>query len=675
VIISFRLRLAGFLLLVGGLLLAGAGVVALGPALRGPATAAAVPTLADTGILTEWPLPPNRGPWQIKWDPARNLAWFAEGNHANPGLDQVASLDPATNVLREWGVINSGDYVHGTTLDRSGNLWFTAAFLPHIGRLQPDTNTLTEWQLDPAVAGVHGIAVDDIISTSVTVWFTERDQNTIGSLNPATGEYRRHEHPIAFSKPHSVMVAPDHSVWFVDTCGNRVGQLIPGDPDVWNLWQAPTSLAFCGPPDGVGPLFGLFVGTDFWYSEPKNGNLVRLNPATGVFSVFHVPNGTNTLITQINPDDAGNIFFPGMSSNRLGRLEPALATPTIVAAVPPTSVSRPAPAQATAVPVSAVYTPIVTQLTPATQVLTGTRATGIVQWTLPPIPTPVGGGREIGPARAWWGGGGFWVSEVTANQVARFAPYTSTPAATSTPAPTNTPPPSSTPPPSTTPAPSATPTPGCALSFNDVPAGYTFYPYVQWMACRGYVSGYPCGGPGEPCPGSYFRPGNNVTRGQLMKMEVNAAGWASTTPTTPTFEDVAAGSTFYDYIETGVSHGVINGYPCGQIPTEPCVGPANRPYFRPNNNITRGQLSKVIALGSAYPLPTPTTGTFEDVPPGSTFFSYVEAVVAHGIVGGYPCGGPGEPCQPPGNRPYYRPNNNGTRGQVSKFVTLANGGP
>ena len=251
--------------------------------------------MADTGILTEWPLPPNRGPWQLKWDAARNLVWFAEGNHADPGLDQVAALDPATNVLREWGVVNAGDYVHGTTLDRSGNLWYTGAVLPHIGRLQPDTNTLTEWQLDPAVTGVHGIAVDDIISTSVTVWFTERAQDTIGSLNPATGEYRRHLHPIAGAHPHSIVVAPDHSVWFVDSCTNDVGQLIPGNPDVWNLWPAPTAPSTCQPPFGVGLLFGLFVGPDFWYTEPVNGNVVRFQPATNTFNVYHVPNSNGAV--------------------------------------------------------------------------------------------------------------------------------------------------------------------------------------------------------------------------------------------------------------------------------------------------------------------------------------------------------------------------------------------
>ena len=51
------------------------------------------------------------------------------------------------------------------------------------------------------------------------------------------------------------------------------------------------------------------------------------------------------------------------------------------------------------------------------------------------------------------------------------------------------------------------------------------------------------------------------------------------------------------------------------------------------------------------------------------------SVAAQGIVVGYSCGGPLEPCVPPGNRPYFRPNNNATRGQVSKIVTIAYGGP
>jgi hypothetical protein len=103
---------------------------------------------------------------------------------------------------------------------------------------------------------------------------------------------------------------------------------------------------------------------------------------------------------------------------------------------------------------------------------------------------------------------------------------------------------------------------------------------------------------------------------------------------------------------------------------EPCIAPDNRPYFRPNNQITRGQLAKIVS-GAAGWTETPTGQTFEDVAPSSTFYLWIERMASHGIIGGYPCGGVGEPCIAPDNRPYFRPNNNATRGQMSKVAAGA----
>jgi hypothetical protein len=211
-------------------------------------------------------------------------------------------------------------------------------------------------------------------------------------------------------------------------------------------------------------------------------------------------------------------------------------------------------------------------------------------------------------------------------------------------------------------------------AFVDVPTRQPFYPYIQWLACRGIVGGYPCGGPGELCPGTYFRPNNNVTRGQTAKIVAEAAAFSEPIPSTQqTFADVAPGSTFHTWIERLAGRGLIGGYPCGGL-FEPCVAPANRPYFRPNANVTRGQLAKIVS-GAAGWTETPTGQTFADAPPGSTFYLWIERIASRGIVGGYPCGGPGEPCVAPPNRPYFRPNNNATRGQVAKVVTRAYGRP
>jgi hypothetical protein len=213
----------------------------------------------------------------------------------------------------------------------------------------------------------------------------------------------------------------------------------------------------------------------------------------------------------------------------------------------------------------------------------------------------------------------------------------------------------------------------CPIQFTDVPTTNTFYPFVRCLACRGIVQGYPCGGPGEPCgpgDGPYFRPYNPVTRGQAGKIVSESAGFTEPIPPSQwTFADVPYGSTFWLWVERLSSRGVMSGYPCGQVPNEPCDD-QNRPYFRPNAGATRGQLTKIVseARGFATAIP-PTQQTFADVVPGSTFWLYVERLLLNrpGVMAGYPCGSPGEPCDSE-NRPYFRPNNGVTRGQTSKIV-------
>jgi hypothetical protein len=97
------------------------------------------------------------------------------------------------------------------------------------------------------------------------------------------------------------------------------------------------------------------------------------------------------------------------------------------------------------------------------------------------------------------------------------------------------------------------------------------------------------------------------------------------------------------------------------------VPPGNRPYFRPGANATRGQLSKIVS--NAASITDPVSGQFyEDVPTTHTFYVEIMRLTDRGVMSGYACGGTGEPCVPPGNRPYFRPGANVTRGQSSKIV-------
>ena len=210
----------------------------------------------------------------------------------------------------------------------------------------------------------------------------------------------------------------------------------------------------------------------------------------------------------------------------------------------------------------------------------------------------------------------------------------------------------------------------CAIRFADVPAsgpGSTFYSFVRCLACRNIISGYQCGGAGEPCNGGndpYFRPGLNVTRGQISKMVALAANLAGPTGN-QIFEDVKPGSTFYDPIQQLASRGYIGGYPCGRVESEPCEA-GDRSYFRPGVNTTRGQLSKIVSETARF-VDAPGTQKFADVPEESPFFTWINRLANRGVISGYTCGGPGEACDAQ-SRPYFRPNDYVTRGQTAKIV-------
>ncbi|HEY0069439.1 MAG TPA: S-layer homology domain-containing protein [Chloroflexia bacterium] len=124
------------------------------------------------------------------------------------------------------------------------------------------------------------------------------------------------------------------------------------------------------------------------------------------------------------------------------------------------------------------------------------------------------------------------------------------------------------------------------------------------------------------------------------------------------FGDVPPDSPFYPYVRCLACRSIIGGYADGT--------------FGPNNEVTRGQLSKIVSNAADFS-EDHNGQTYQDVPPDSPFYIWVERLSSRSILGGYPCGGPGEPCIAPENLAYFRPNANSTRGQITKIVANAAG--
>ncbi|MDQ5823070.1 MAG: S-layer homology domain-containing protein [Chloroflexota bacterium] len=109
------------------------------------------------------------------------------------------------------------------------------------------------------------------------------------------------------------------------------------------------------------------------------------------------------------------------------------------------------------------------------------------------------------------------------------------------------------------------------------------------------------------------------------------------------FTDVPEGSTFYQYVQCLACKGILGGYSDGT--------------FRTNNDVTRGQLSKIVSNAAGFNEAV-SGQTFPDVAPDSPFYPFIERMVSRDIIGGYGDG-------------TFRPNNNATRGQISKIVSNA----
>ncbi len=250
-------------------------------------------------------------------------------------------------------------------------------------------------------------------------------------------------------------------------------------------------------------------------------------------------------------------------------------------------------------------------------------------WTYGPllgVPRYETGGAAVGNTVIAVGGVNNYGSQ--SNSVEQANVSVCSPPATSTPTPTNTP---------------SGPTPtGCANPFVDI-AGNIFYGAIHYLACANVING---------TDAMHYTPSGTATRGQFAKVVVLGFGTPFYTPGTPDFTDVPASNFAYLYIESGFHAGILSGFDQASCTAH---GVAYHCYL-PNLAITRAQLTKLVVGAAHYPLYTPTSGqTFNDVPPHSIFYAFVETAHQKGVINGYPDGG-------------FRPNNSIRRDEMAQIV-------
>ncbi|MFL5733124.1 MAG: S-layer homology domain-containing protein [Chloroflexia bacterium] len=134
----------------------------------------------------------------------------------------------------------------------------------------------------------------------------------------------------------------------------------------------------------------------------------------------------------------------------------------------------------------------------------------------------------------------------------------------------------------------------------------------------------------------------------------NTPATATSTPTVVaspcaiTFSDVQATDYFYEAVKWLYCRGAISGYSDGT--------------FRPYNNTTRGQLTKIVVLAEGWPIDLTGAPHFTDVDSSNPFYNYIETAVNRGIISGY-------------EDRTFTWGNNVNRGQLAKIIVLAEDWP
>ncbi|MDN4490299.1 ExeM/NucH family extracellular endonuclease [Demequina sp. SYSU T00068] len=168
------------------------------------------------------------------------------------------------------------------------------------------------------------------------------------------------------------------------------------------------------------------------------------------------------------------------------------------------------------------------------------------------------------------------------------------------------------------------PTGPSGVTFRDI-SGVTgaedftaFFDEITWMGAVGISTGW------KKSDGTYvFRPLAQASREAVAAFLYRLAGSPEfTAPTTPTFTDVTTSNPFYTEIEWMAAEGITTGWADGT--------------YRPKSSISRDAVVVFLYryLGvSGYT--GPSTPTFSDVQPGSTYYTEIEWAAAAGITTGW----------------------------------------
>ncbi|MEK5039874.1 S-layer homology domain-containing protein [Sporosarcina sp. FSL K6-3457] len=166
---------------------------------------------------------------------------------------------------------------------------------------------------------------------------------------------------------------------------------------------------------------------------------------------------------------------------------------------------------------------------------------------------------------------------------------------------------------------------------KDIPSHH-FYEAVMDLSSRGIIGGYPDG---------TFKPSQNISRQHAATFLALSLGLDTVNVKDPGFKDVNKKNPYYGAIAALVEAGIISGYADNT--------------FKPNDNLTRTQMAKILVLGFNFKSQGAQSNPFSDITNSKWNKSYIQVLYANKITTGT-------------TPTTFSPNAFVTRGQLASFI-------
>ncbi|WP_071392814.1 S-layer homology domain-containing protein [Bacillus tuaregi] len=135
---------------------------------------------------------------------------------------------------------------------------------------------------------------------------------------------------------------------------------------------------------------------------------------------------------------------------------------------------------------------------------------------------------------------------------------------------------------------------------------------INQLVQLGIIQGY---------PDQTFKPDKSITRAQGVAMIIREMKLDTSNRQDPHFKDMDPGYRFYAEIATAVQKGIIDGYPDGT--------------FRPNEEMTRSQMAKILVGAYHLQLKESETNSFKDVPATYWGYEFINILASNGVTLGH----------------------------------------